>query len=93
MKGTAQTDLGNWEPFSPDKVAQLFRDLTVPWWVGGGWAIDLFVGRQTRAHADIDVQILRRDQLAVRRQMAGWELYAADPPGTLRLWQGLETLV
>jgi len=25
-------------------AAALFEDLTVPWWVAGGWAIDLILG-------------------------------------------------
>ena len=29
------------------------------WWVAGGWALDLFLGRMTRPHHDVDVAILR----------------------------------
>jgi non-ribosomal peptide synthetase component F len=32
------------------------------WWLSGGCALDLFVGRRTRAHGDIDISV-RRDQL------------------------------
>ncbi|MCK9932767.1 hypothetical protein MXD62_37475 [Frankia sp. Mgl5] len=42
------------------------------------------MGNQFREHSDIDVAVLRRDQLAVRRVLVGWEWWAADPPGTLR---------
>lgn len=41
-------------------------------------------GRETRAHADVDVLFLRADQAAVQRHLAGWDLQAADPPGCLR---------
>ncbi|MGH2458803.1 MAG: nucleotidyltransferase domain-containing protein [Chloroflexota bacterium] len=64
----------------------------VPWWIAGGWAIDLFVGRTTRHHDDIDVQIQRADQLAVQATLATWDLNAADPPGTLRPWKPGEVL-
>lgn len=83
---------GIWEPLSPVEVAALFCDLRVPWWIAGGWAIDLFVGRTTRSHADIDVQILRDDQLTVQAALASWNLHAADPPGTLRPWKPSEIL-
>ena len=53
--------------------------LSVPWWIAGGWALDLFLGRQTRDHEDIDVQILRHDQQVVRAAFAGWELQEALP--------------
>ena len=53
---------GLWQPWQPKEVARFFSTLTVPWWIAGGWALDLFLGEQTRDHEDIDVQILRRDQ-------------------------------
>lgn len=70
---------GRWHPWSPQQVAHLFSTLTVPWWIAGGWAIDLFVGKQTRAHEDIDVQILRRDQQAIRALFPGWDIQGAHP--------------
>ena len=41
------------------------------WGIGGGWAIDLFVGRQLRPHADIDVAILRDDQARLHDRLSG----------------------
>ncbi len=43
-------------------------------WVSGGWAINLFLGKQTRAHKDADVSILRRDQLKAARVLNKWEI-------------------
>ena len=31
-------------------------------WFFGGWAVDLWVGRLTRPHEDIDVLVWRRDE-------------------------------
>ncbi|WP_202878839.1 nucleotidyltransferase domain-containing protein [Ornithinimicrobium ciconiae] len=73
-------------------VAELFTGADCMWFIAGGWAIDLFIGRQTRPHGDTDVLVLRRDQHAVQEHLAGWEFFAADPPGTLRPWQAGETL-
>jgi hypothetical protein len=80
------TGLGAWEPLSPAEVAIELSGLPCRWWIAGGWAIDLHLGHQSRAHADIDVLVLRADQAAVQRHLAGWDLHAADPPGTLRPW-------
>src|SRR3989304_4624999 len=45
-----------------------------PWWVAGGWAIDLLVERETRAHEDVEVAILRGDQGTLRDHLRGWRL-------------------
>jgi hypothetical protein len=45
-----------------------------------------------REHADIDVLVLRRDQLMVQQALAGWQCQAADPPGSLRPWRPGELL-
>ena len=37
-----------------------------PWGIAGGWAIDLFLGCETRPHADVDIATLRTDQTALR---------------------------
>jgi hypothetical protein len=43
-------------------------------WFFGGWAVDLWVGRLTRPHDDIDVLVWRRDEARVDEalQGAGW---------------------
>lgn len=81
-----------WDPLSAREVAGLMMRTDRPWLIAGGHAIDLFVGRLTREHADIDVLLLRRDQQAAHEALAGWELFAADPPGQLRPWSAGETL-
>lgn len=32
------------------------------WCVAGGWAIDLFLGKQTREHEDLEIVVLREEQ-------------------------------
>ena len=54
--------------------------------MAGGWAIDLLLGHQTREHGDLDLLVLRRDQAPVREELRDWDVHAADPPGSLRLW-------
>jgi hypothetical protein len=53
-------------------VAVLFSTFTRPWYVAGGWALDLFLGRVTREHHDIDVAIFREDQIELRNHLEGW---------------------
>jgi hypothetical protein len=82
---TDQTHI--WNPMSVEDAAGLMSDAGVPWWIAGGWAIDLFLGRQTRPHGDTDVLILREDQLAVQDHLVtrGLELYKTQQPG-LKPW-------
>jgi Aminoglycoside-2''-adenylyltransferase len=71
----------------PTKVALLMRDFKSSWGIAGGWAIDLYLGRVTRTHADIEIAILRRDQSALREYLSGWRWQKAFN-AELSLWQG-----
>lgn len=81
-----------WEPMDPAEVTEHLRALSDPWWIAGGWAIDLHLGHQTREHDDTDVLILREHQVALQQALQGWDLHAADPPGSLRPWRTGEIL-
>ncbi|THV30005.1 nucleotidyltransferase domain-containing protein [Glycomyces paridis] len=84
--------LGAWEPASLAAVRDWMAPVGAPWWIAGGYAIELAVGTPFRAHGDVDVLLLRTDQLAAQRALPDWEWWAADPPGTLRPWEIGETL-
>lgn len=72
------------EPFAPVReVADRMEGFRRPWWVAGGWAIDLFLDRQTRDHEDVEIAILRDDQSAVRDHLKGWR-FERTPRGSGR---------
>jgi hypothetical protein len=71
-----------WEPLTPQQVGERLRGLEIPWWIAGGWALDLFLGRQTRAHNDIEIAIFRDDLDKLRAHLRGWECFIAET-GTL----------
>jgi hypothetical protein len=87
-----ETPWGPWEHASLAEVTSLLSRLQCPWWIAGGYAIELAVGHPVREHGDIDVMMLRRDQLALQHILPGWQWWAADPPGTLRPWNHEELL-
>ena len=68
-----------------ESAATVMRNYSRPWWVAGGWAVDLFLGEVTRPHADIDIAVLRRDQDALRRHLDSWQLSKAVD-GALHPW-------
>ena len=81
----ATPENSRWEPLTPQQVAELLRGVALPWWIAGGWALDLFLGRQTRAHNDIDIAIFRGDEDKIRAQLKGWEFVIAEK-GTFIPW-------
>lgn len=84
--------LGPWKPLTPPEVVERFDGISQPWWIAGGYAIELFAGRPLRSHGDIDVLLLRRDQALIHHVLPGWDVHAADPPGSLRPWPAGERL-
>jgi Aminoglycoside-2''-adenylyltransferase len=56
------------------QAAAVMQGFRRPWYVAGGWAIDLFIGRVTREHEDVDIAILRGDQAELRSHLASWTL-------------------
>lgn len=53
--------LSAWDPWLPVEVARRLEGTTARWAVVGGWAVDLFLRRQTRPHEDIEICVPRTD--------------------------------
>lgn len=66
-----------WEALMPAQAAQLFTSARFPWWISGGWALDLFLGHQSREHGDLDIAVLRRDQDRAAQLFSDWDLRVA----------------
>jgi Aminoglycoside-2''-adenylyltransferase len=55
----------SWGVLTPHDAADLLSAARLPWWIAGGWALDLFLGKGTRAHKDLDIGIFRKDAAIV----------------------------
>jgi hypothetical protein len=75
----------------PLKVLRLMRNFKSDWFVAGGWAIDLYIEKETRHHEDIEIAIFRKDQIALQNYLDGWVLKKAVN-GTLSQWKPGECL-
>jgi len=71
------------------------RGFGSPWYVAGGWAIDLFAERVTRDHSDVDLMVARSDQKVVFRHFRDRALAKVMPHpdglvgrGTVEPWGG-----
>jgi hypothetical protein len=84
----------NWSALSPKEVSALFANHRGRWWIAGGWAIELFAGGNGRRHGDIDIELLRSEQLSLHETLVGWQIFACRYPGkdALSLWPAGEVL-
>jgi hypothetical protein len=70
--------------WTPGEVAQRLAGIVGPWYVAAGWALDLFRGRQTRKHGDIEIAIPAARFPELRGLFTG---YAFDAAGGGRIWE------
>jgi hypothetical protein len=66
-------------------LIDVMRGFEHPWFVSGGWAIDLFAGRITRHHEDVEVGAFFPHQAALRRHLQDWDLFRISD-GTWEPW-------
>ncbi|WP_329585752.1 hypothetical protein OG500_33770 [Kitasatospora sp. NBC_01250] len=71
--------------WGPSEVARRLAGIGTPWYVAGGWALDLFHGRQTRAHGDTEIGIPAAGFAEVRERFPG---HVFDAVGSGRIWEG-----
>lgn len=90
---------GRWADTGPAQLAGWFAACPVPWWVAGGWALDLWLGRQTRPHSDIEAGCFRGDlpalaglfgdwdvRIARNKQLTPYDLASPPPDPPFSLW-------
>jgi len=80
--GANRAELGTWRAVEPWPAATWLAHVNVPWWIAGGWALDLFLNEASRVHMDLDVGVLRRDIGDVLVALRDWEHFEARD-GTL----------
>jgi hypothetical protein len=76
-----------WESWHPAQLATLLREVTAPWYVAAGWALDLFRGQQTREHEDLEMGLPDTPEAfgQVRQALHSFDIEVAGgpPPGSL----------
>jgi hypothetical protein len=65
-----------------EEISKLFYKTNKPFWLAGGYSLDLLIGRKTREHEDLYFIVRRADQLDFQNILEGWDLQAVDPPGS-----------
>jgi hypothetical protein len=77
-----------WRALHPADAAKVLASCKAPWWIAGGWALDLFRGTPSRPHTDLDVGILRRDLSTVLLGFSTWDVFEAKDGRLTRLAEG-----
>lgn len=77
-----------WAPWRPEEVAVLLAGTPAHWYVVGGFAIDLFLGRETRAHADLEICVPRAELALVRERLASFVFHSVGDGEVRRLAPG-----
>lgn len=65
----------HWSPWTPDEVATLLAGVTTRWYVVAGWAIDLFLGEETRPHEDIEIGVPTGGFAEIRRTLGDYQVF------------------
>lgn len=70
--------------WTPTDIAHHLTGIPTPWYIAAGWALDLFRGKQTREHGDIEIAIPAASFPEVRDRFPGYIFDAVDIG---RLWE------
>ncbi|MFF3431505.1 nucleotidyltransferase domain-containing protein [Streptomyces sp. NPDC002602] len=70
--------------WSPAEVTARLAGVSVPWYVAGGWAVDLFTGEQTREHGDLEIAVPAARFPEIRSRFPE---FAFDVVASGRVWE------
>jgi len=66
--------------FAPlQDVKTLMQNFPHPWFIGGGWALELAAGKKHREHDDLDLCIFREHVADLLAYFADWDIQVAIP--------------
>ena len=83
MTPSSQLDHGAWSAWHPSELAGRLGAIAKPWCIVGGWALDLWQGRQTRDHEDLEFAVLREDVDIFRQCLSGGMRFHAVGDGVV----------
>ena len=76
--------------WTPDQAALALEGVSAQWAVAGGWALDLWLGSQTREHEDLEIAVPAAcfPEIRARLEGLGLKLYAIDDGQVIALEPG-----
>lgn len=80
IEAAIEPNVSMWDAWRPERVARLLEGVEAPWYVAGGWALDLFVGGQRREHEDLEIAVPNSRLNEVLSALAGLEFFVITSP-------------
>jgi len=71
--GGVEPDNPVWIPWRPRELADRLRGVEIPWYVAGGWALDLYRGVESREHEDLEIGVPVGGFAAIRTALSEFE--------------------
>jgi hypothetical protein len=68
-----EPDVSKWDAWHPAEAARRLAGVDAPWAVVAGWSLDLFRGRQTREHEDLEIAVPARTFPAIAEALSEFE--------------------
>ncbi|MDQ0417019.1 hypothetical protein J2Z48_001191 [Croceifilum oryzae] len=67
--------------YSPELnlVVEIMKPFRYPWFIAGGWALDLDHGKQTRLHKDVDLCCFRENIHELLNYFSDWNRQVVIP--------------
>jgi hypothetical protein len=62
-----------WKPWRPHELADRLMGVEIPWYVAGGWALDLYRGFESREHEDLEIGVPADGFAAIRSALSEFE--------------------
>lgn len=56
------------------RLHSIMSDFKKPWYIAGGWAVDLYLGSVYREHEDIEIVVFRKDQTFLKDYLGKWNI-------------------
>ncbi|MEU9056816.1 hypothetical protein AB0D37_41650 [Streptomyces sp. NPDC048384] len=78
------------DAWRPEQVAERLAGVSAPWCVAAGWALDLFRGRQSRPHGDLEIAVPSAGFTEIRERFPE---YVFDAVGSGRVWASADAEV
>jgi aminoglycoside-2''-adenylyltransferase len=76
--GAFEPELALWDAWRPGDVAERLMGVLAPWYVAAGWAIDLYLGEERRAHDDLEIAVPRVRFPEIAERLAAFELFVPE---------------
>ncbi|MEB8338449.1 nucleotidyltransferase domain-containing protein [Streptomyces endophyticus] len=73
------------DAWRPEHVAERLAGVRTPWCIAAGWALDLFLGGQSRPHGDLEIAVPAAGFSEIRDRFPE---YVFDAVGSGRVWAG-----